>query len=105
MFRYTNITGIHATGFGDADYDATFIIPVSTSDSIASVEDAICDELALETSFEGNRFGDLVRMAMRRNDPNFIAKRIALKYEGSEYGRIYGILISDKKNWYLSELK
>jgi len=102
--RYANIIGIHARGCGDADYDATYNIPVTTTDSISWVEDAICNELALETSFEGNRFGDLVRIASRRNDPDFLAKRIASKHEGSEYGRIYGIL-SDKKNWFLPEPK
>jgi hypothetical protein len=104
--KYTNIIGIHARGCGDAAYDATYKIPDSATDSISRlnwVEDAICDELALETSFEGNRFGDLVRMAMRRNN-DFLAKRIASKHEGSEYGRIYGIL-SDQKNWFLTEPK
>jgi len=67
------------------------------ADSIKWVEDAICTELALETSLEGNRFGDLVRIALRRNDPDFLAKRIASKHEGSEYNRIYGLLSLDKK--------
>ena len=75
------------------------------ADSIKCVEDAICTELALETSFEGNRFGDLVRIALRRNDPDFQAKCIASKHEGSEFDRIYGLLPSDKKNWFLPEPK
>ena len=69
------------------------------------VENVICKVLALEISFEGNRFGDLVRIALRRNDPDFLAKRIASKHEGSEYDRIYGLLSSDKKNWFLPEPK
>jgi len=102
--KYTNIIGIHARGCGDAQYDAAYK-PDITLDPTTAVEDLICDELALETSFEGNRFGDLVRMAMRRNDNDFLAKRIASKHEGSEYGRIYGILSSDKNNWFLPEPK
>ena len=102
--RYTNIKGIHARGCGDAQYDGAYK-PDVTVDPTNAVEDLICDELALETSFEGNRFGDLFRMALRRNDNDFLAKRIASKYEGSEYSRIYGILSSDKKNWFLPEPK
>jgi len=37
------------------------------SDTIDAVENIIVDELALETSFEGNRFTDLVRIAEHKN--------------------------------------
>jgi hypothetical protein len=36
-------------------------------DTINAVEDLICDELALETAFEGNRYFDLLRLARHKN--------------------------------------
>jgi hypothetical protein len=103
--KYLNATGIHARGCGDAAYDMYYVIGknetlATHADTIQWIEDAICTELALETSFEGNRFQDLVRMATRRNDPSFLAKRIAAKQD--DYNRIYNLLL-DTKNWFLTE--
>ncbi|MDR3261225.1 MAG: RagB/SusD family nutrient uptake outer membrane protein [Tannerella sp.] len=108
--KYERTTGIHARGCGDSAYDKFFVIGnesevlASKADSIQKVEDLICDELALETSFEGNRFQDLMRLAMRRNDPAFLAKRVAAKHT-DEFDRIYNLLSSDTKNWFLPEPK
>ncbi len=33
-------------------------------------------KMALETAFEGTRWPDLLRVALRRNDPSFIADKI-----------------------------
>jgi hypothetical protein len=106
--KYTGMTGIHARGCGDAAYDVNYFIgkneadPLAThADTIQWVEDAICTELALETSFEGNRFRDLMRIAMRRNDPSFLAERVAAKHE-NDYDRIYNLL-TDTAKWFLPE--
>jgi hypothetical protein len=105
--KYTNAVGVHARGCGDSAYDTYYAIGVenqtltSVSDTIRRVEDLICNELALETSFEGNRFQDLARVALRRNDPSFLAKQIAAKHK-NDYYRIYDLL-SDTKNWFLPE--
>ena len=40
------------------------------------METGLLNELALETAFEGTRWPDLLRVAIRRNDPSFIADRI-----------------------------
>jgi hypothetical protein len=108
--KYTDAIGIHARGCGDSAYDIYYTIGTesetltSQSDTIRRVEDLICNELALETSFEGNRFQDLMRMALRRNDPSFLAKRVAAKHK-NDYSRIYDLLSSDTKNWFLPEPK
>ena len=101
-------TGIHSRGCGYSGFDRFYVIggttgePLATrSDTILWVEDAICKELALETSVEGNRFQDLMRIAMRRNDPPFLAKRVAAKHE-TGHDRIYNLL-QDTKNWFLPE--
>lgn len=40
------------------------------------LEDNIIREAARETSFEGYRWGDLLRMSIHRNDPSFIANAV-----------------------------
>lgn len=67
-------------------------------DSILYVESAICDELALETGFEGNRFLDLMRISNHRNDTEFLAKKVAAKH--SNYNYFFNKL-KDKNNWFL----
>lgn len=105
--KYELMTGIHARGCGDIDLDADYSIEAfkdESQDTIQWVENAIFSELALETSFEGNRFGDLVRIALRRDDPAFLAKNIAVKHP-NDYIRIFNLLSSDTKNWYLPDPK
>lgn len=54
-------------------------------DSISWVELRILDELAAETPFEGNRFFDLLRISRRRsNHPEFMAEKVAAKYDNPE---------------------
>ncbi|GHT76626.1 hypothetical protein FACS189413_07880 [Bacteroidia bacterium] len=69
----------------------------SLQDSILFVEDVILEEAALETAFEGNRYSDLVRVALRRikedeaNNRDFLADMIAKKF------------ISNPKSYFPSE--
>lgn len=80
--------------------------PVSTTmaDTINAVEDIICDEMALELAFEGNRFGDLTRIARHKNNSGlyganygsqWLARKLAYKAAGLEQRLL------DEKNWYL----
>lgn len=48
-------------------------------DSLSSVEDMLIDEGALELAYEGQRWTDLLRIAIRRNDPSYIADRVYAK--------------------------
>jgi starch-binding outer membrane protein, SusD/RagB family len=51
----------------------------SLPDSVSQIEVAIINEQALETAFEGTRWPDLLRVAIRRNDPAFIADKVYAK--------------------------
>lgn len=72
------------------------------NDTINAVEDLICDEMALELAFEGNRFGDLTRIARHKNHAavyganygsQWLADKLAFKNPK--------VSLLDEKNWYL----
>ena len=65
------------------------------------LEELILDERARELAFEGERFYDLIRVAKRRNDPSFLAKKVSAKYSGSMKQTIYNKLLNEK-NWYIN---
>jgi hypothetical protein len=50
------------------------VLPVT--DSVNNVENMIINEDGLELAYEGNRWSDLLRVAIRRNDPNFLADKV-----------------------------
>jgi len=65
------------------------------------IEDQIIAERAMELAFEGKRWFDLVRVAERRNDPAYLADRVAAKFAGtSQYDAIRNKLMNPA-NWYL----
>jgi hypothetical protein len=65
------------------------------------IEEYILDERARELAFEGERFYDLMRVAKRRNDPSFLAKKVSAKYPAGMRQTIYNKLL-DEKNWYIN---
>lgn len=72
-------------------------------DSLISIEDDLIEESALELAYEGNRWGDLVRVALRRNDPAFLADKIyeKLSKEGNAKADEVRSRLMNKENWYL----
>jgi tetratricopeptide (TPR) repeat protein len=79
-----------------------FNVGTTRQDTINAIEDIICDELALETAFEGNRFFDLCRMARHKNQSGlyggnygsqWLARKLAFKNPV--------VNLEDEKNWYL----
>ncbi|HET9571554.1 MAG TPA: RagB/SusD family nutrient uptake outer membrane protein [Bacteroidales bacterium] len=57
-------------------------IQAAHQDSIEWVELRILDEMAAETSFEGNRFFDLLRISHHRNNhPTLMAEKVSAKFE------------------------
>ncbi|MBN1186195.1 MAG: RagB/SusD family nutrient uptake outer membrane protein [Bacteroidales bacterium] len=93
--------GVHERGCGNAHLATDYIIPknISRQDAILYVEDKIIEELALETAFEGNRFHDLMRIALRRNDPAYLANKVAEKYTANR--EAIRSKLMNENNWYL----
>ena len=65
-----------------------------------AVEDLIIDECALELAFEGSRFSDLCRVAMRRGDANYLAERVSKRHTG-EVDENLRSKLSDMNKWFL----
>lgn len=59
----------------------------SVQDSISQIETQLVDEAGLELAYEGQRWSDLLRVAIRRDDPSYIAEKVyaKLQKEGSPY--------------------
>lgn len=72
-------------------------------DSTLSIENSLIDESALELAYEGQRWGDLVRVALRRNDPAFLADKVYQKLKKANNPNADAVraklLVSS--NWYL----
>ena len=65
-----------------------------------AVEDLIIDECGLELAFEGSRFSDLCRVALRRGNPDYLAKRVSKRHTGEVDPKLRGWL-QDSSHWFL----
>ena len=103
--------GVHSIGSGDSHANAYFTLPqpkeqlATRQDTvdyqIPLVEDMIITEMALEGAFEGYRFNDLMRVALRRNKPEYLAEPISLRYGVMNADADLRQKLMDPKNWYL----
>ena len=112
--------GVHARGCGDVHLDTvTYTLKptaianyfkvsagvhvsagdLTFADTIKYVEERILDELALEAAFEGNRFGDLIRFAERRGEPELLINRVANR--GGVLNQSLSGTLQNKENWYI----
>jgi hypothetical protein len=68
-----------------------------------TTENNIINEAALELAYEGNRWEDLVRIGLRRNDPAFLADKIydKLSKEGNPEAANVRAKLMNIDNWYL----
>jgi len=108
-FTRENTIGIHSRGSGDSQCNKYYDVPqpdhqlATRQDTvqyqIPLVEDMIITEMALEGSFEGYRFYDLMRVALRRNDPSYLADPVSRR--NGEVDETMRTMLMDTKNWYL----
>ncbi|PJJ10482.1 SusD-like starch-binding protein associating with outer membrane [Flavobacterium sp. 1] len=76
---------------------------VVVGDSLTSIEDNIIDEAGLSLAYEGNRWEDLVRISLRRNNPAFLADKVydKLNKEGNTHAAEVRAKLMNVNNWYL----
>lgn len=109
IFPKDRAMGIHSRGSGDSHINEYYTLPMPT-DSLATrqdtidyqiplVEDMIIDEMALEGAFEGYRYYDLMRVALRRNDVAYLAEPISMR--NGEQDAAIRAKLNDMSNWYL----
>ena len=114
VFTGAQAIGVHSRGCGDSFANAYYVLPqpgtalATRQDTIdfqiPLVEDLIINEMALEGAFEGNRFYDLMRVALRRGDAAYLADAISRREVSRREGKVDAALrakLMDKNNWYL----
>lgn len=102
-----NTTGIHrhGSGFGTTE-NGFYPIPTAATreELIEKVEDLIMDEEALEFAFEGYRYYDLMRIALRRNNPGYLAGHVYGRRGAAKVDEMKQLIKKDltqTSNWYL----
>ncbi len=108
-----NTMGIHSRGCGFTPGNEYYKMPVDTTITDPAqhrawqqeqVENMIIDEAALEFAFEGQRFYDLMRVALRRGDNSFLANKIYNRRGEGNADAMKSELpdLTDRSNWYLN---
>ena len=79
------------------------IQPTGTlNDTINAVEDLLCDEYALEFAYEGNRFGDLCRIARHKNRANLYESNFGGRWLATKLAYKNPVVnLADERNWFL----
>lgn len=78
-------------------------IVVPAADSLLQIENDLIMETALENAYEGTRWPDLLRIALRRNEPAFLADKIfdKLTRDGIAGAAEARGRLMNPANWYL----
>jgi tetratricopeptide (TPR) repeat protein len=85
-------------------YLASRTIPVEITDPARiteTIEDFIIEERAMELAYEGSRMFDLIRIAKRRGNPDYLAAKVAAKYSDQGKAEMIRAKLQNEANWYL----
>ena len=108
-----NTMGLHSRGSGWTPYNEYYQLPedsLMTEEQLKPIQTAFVDSLllnenGLEMAFEGNRFYDLMRFALRQSNPGqFLAEKVYARRGKENSGAMKGEIqkdLTDQKNWYL----
>ena len=108
-----NTIGLHSRGSGYTPWNTAYEMPHDQSLTgpalldfqIDQVENLIIDEEALEFAFEGHRFYDLMRVALRRGDPAYLATRVYRRRGAGQTATMQSLIqsdLTDVRTWYLN---
>ncbi len=73
---------------------------VTGADSLKAMSGQIADEVARELAYEGQRWFTLIRMGRNMGDTEFVADRVAGKFEEGEAER-YQAILKNENNWFI----
>ncbi|MCR4602864.1 MAG: RagB/SusD family nutrient uptake outer membrane protein [Prevotella sp.] len=118
MVATHNMMGIHTRGSGWTPMNEYYMLPNDTiepdlgkraqliAEQQLFVDSLLLNENALEFAFEGTRYYDLMRFAMRSDNPGALMKKFIYARKGQEQaGQMQSEIkvdLSDQRNWYLS---
>ena len=101
--RYRNTWYRNGGVRGRAGLRLAVLPTTSAIDSVINIENMIIQEAALELAYEGRRWSDLLRVAIRRNDPSFLADKVFGKLSNSNLSAGAASTARSKllsKDWY-----
>ena len=111
--RTHNQLGIHSRGSGFAPSDTTYVLPNDTVELDATkraqlvkehqavVDGLILTESALEFAFEGTRYYDIMRYALRQSNPEATMQKIIGIRKGVKYPETISPL-ANRNKWFLN---
>ena len=111
--RTHNQLGIHSRGSGFAPSDTTYVLPNDTVELDATkraqlvkehqavVDGLILTESALEFAFEGTRYYDIMRYALRQSNPEATMQKIIGIRKGEKYPETISPL-ANRNKWFLN---
>lgn len=107
-----NMMGIHARGSGFTPMDTTYVLPHDTIEFDLTkraqltrehqvyVDSLILNESALEFAFEGTRYYDIMRYALRQQNPGATMQKIIGARRGKN--NPVSVPLANQANWYLN---
>ena len=106
-----NMMGIHARGCGFTPMDTTYVLPNDTieldaekraqliKEHQAYVDKLILTESALEFALEGTRYYDIMRYALRQDDPGATMMKIIGARKGQNNPTTFNL--ANQQNWFI----